>query len=138
MPFPAGVAVPTVVPPLVQVVGAATCGPKTLNVMGAVAFAPELDASVAVIDAAATAVPTVAVAGAFTDNVGLALPTAKVCATGAAAFQFAFPAWAAFTMHVPTAVKLNMAPFVPPDVQTAGPPVPNVTTRPELDVAVAL
>ena len=138
MPFPAGVAVPTVVPPLVQVVGAATCGPKTLNVMGAVAFAPELDASVAVIDAAAIAVPTVPVAGALTDSVGLAVPTATLCATGAAAFQFAFPAWAAFTMHVPTAVKLNVAPFVPPDVQTAGLPVPNVTTRPELDVAVAL
>src|SRR6478736_8445895 len=122
MPFPAGVAVPTVAPPLVQVVGALDCGPKTVNVIGAVAFAPELDASVAVIEAAAIAVPTVPVAGALALSVGLALPTAKVCATGAAAFQFAFPGCVAFTMHMPTAVRPNVAPFVPPDTQTVGLP----------------
>ena len=66
------------------------------------------------------------------------MPTAKDCATGAAAFQFAFPGCVAFTMQVPTAVKLNVAPFVPPDAQTAGLPVPKVTTRPELAVAVAM
>jgi hypothetical protein len=122
----------------VQVVGALDCGPKTLNVIGAVAFAPELDASVAVIDAAAIAVPTVPVAGALTDSVGLALPTAKVCATGAAGFQFASPGCVALTMHVPTAVKASVAPFGPPDVQTVGLPVPNVTARPELAVALAV
>jgi len=138
VPFPAGVAVPTVVPPLVQVAGAVDCGPKTLNVMGAVAFAPELDARVAAIDAAGTAVPTVPVAGALTVSVGLALPTAKVCATGVAGFQFALPGCVAFTMQVPTAMKPNVAPFVPPDAQTVGLPVPNVTARPEPAVALAM
>ena len=90
------------------------------------------------IDAAAMAVPTVPVAGALTDSVGLALPTAKVCATGAAASQFVFPGCVAFTMQVPTAVKLNVAPFGPPDVQTEGLPDTKVTTRPELAVAVAV
>ena len=40
VPLPAGVAAPTIVPPLAPGAGAAVCGPKTVNVIGAVAFAP--------------------------------------------------------------------------------------------------
>ena len=47
--FPAGVAVPTVVPPVVQEVGAVVSGPKTLKVMTLASFEPELAASVAVM-----------------------------------------------------------------------------------------
>ncbi len=39
--MPAGVAVPTVVPPLVQVVGAELEGPKTEKVMVEVSLVPE-------------------------------------------------------------------------------------------------
>jgi hypothetical protein len=61
--FPDTVAVPTVVPPLVQLVGAVACGPKTVNVT--VPVAP-LDApdSVELIELAAMAVPAVPLVGA--------------------------------------------------------------------------
>ena len=61
--MPETVAVPTVVPPLVQVLGALAWGPKTLNVIVPVAplVAPE---SVELIEPAEIAVPAVPVDGA--------------------------------------------------------------------------
>jgi hypothetical protein len=66
VPFPLTVAVPTVVPPVVQLVGAAAWGPKTLKVMVPVAaLAPLLDpASVELIELAGMAVLVASVAGA--------------------------------------------------------------------------
>ena len=55
--------VPTVVPPVVQVVGAVAWGPKTLKVMVPVALEPEEAARAEVMLAAAMAVPAVPVAG---------------------------------------------------------------------------
>ena len=78
VPLPAGVAVPTNVPPAEHVAGALACGPNTLNVIVEVALLPELDPNAAVIDAAETTVPAVPVPGAETDNVGLALATENV------------------------------------------------------------
>ena len=69
------VAVPTVVPPVVQEVGAVVSGPKTLKVMTLASFEPELAASVAVMLAAVIAVPAVSVAGAETLSVGEARET---------------------------------------------------------------
>jgi hypothetical protein len=68
--LPAAVAVPTVVPPLVQVVGAEACGPKTLNVIVPVAVTPELLASTPLIVEGSIAVPAVPVPGAVTASVG--------------------------------------------------------------------
>ncbi len=45
------------------------------------------------------------------------------------------PAWSAWTVHVPAVRRVIVAPFVPPDVQTVGVVVLNVTVSP--DVAVA-
>lgn len=67
--MPVGVAVPTVVPPLVHVVGALACGPKTVKVMVLVSFAG-LAPRVAVMLAAEMAVPAVLDAGAATVSVG--------------------------------------------------------------------
>src|SRR5690348_13167640 len=75
MPLPAGVAVPTVVPPLVHVVGAVACGPNTLNVIVFASLVPELDPRVALIDEALIAVPGTPVAGAATERVGEAIVT---------------------------------------------------------------
>ena len=74
MPFPDTVAVPTVVPPLVQVVGAVAWGPKTVNVIVPVAplVAP---LSVAVIELAPMAAPAEADPGAPAVSGALALPT---------------------------------------------------------------
>jgi hypothetical protein len=75
VPLPAAVAVPTVVPPLVQVDGADASGPNTVNVIVPFALvAPELPASRPVIAAFEIAVPTLPVAGAVTDSVGDAFP----------------------------------------------------------------
>ena len=65
VPLPWTDAVPTVVPPVVQVVGAVVCGPKTLNVI--VPPAP-LDAPVSweLIEPAAIAVLVAPLAGAAT------------------------------------------------------------------------
>jgi hypothetical protein len=68
------VAEPAGDPPLVHVVGAEVCGPKTVKVIVPAALAPDDDPNVATIDAAATG-PAVAVAGALTDRVGLAVAT---------------------------------------------------------------
>ena len=62
MPLPETVAVPTVVPPLVQVLGAVAWGPKTLKVTVPVAPAVALD-RVELIEPAAIAVPELSVAG---------------------------------------------------------------------------
>jgi hypothetical protein len=45
------------------------------------------------------------------------------------------PAWSALTEHVPAASSVMTEPFVPPEVQTAGVVVVNVTVRPEDAVA---
>jgi hypothetical protein len=71
---PAAVAVPTVVPPLVQVDGFDASGPNTVNVIVPVALdAPELAAKAPLIDEAAIALPAAPVGGAVTDSVGVAL-----------------------------------------------------------------
>jgi hypothetical protein len=67
------VSLPRLVPPLVQVVGALACGPKTVNVTAPVA--PELPVSVAVIELVAIVVPIVPEAGAPAVIVGDVLPT---------------------------------------------------------------
>jgi hypothetical protein len=74
VPLPVTVAVPTVVPPLVQMVGALACGPNTLtvNVPPAPVAAP---ASVELIVLAAIVALVVAVAGAATVAVVFAFPT---------------------------------------------------------------
>ncbi len=69
------VAVPTVVPPVVQVVGALAWGPKTLKVMVPVAFAPEDAASAEEMLAVVIAVPAVPVPGPVAVTVGAALAT---------------------------------------------------------------
>ena len=74
-PLPAGVAVPTVVPPMVQVVGKEAWGPNTLKVMVLVSLAPELAPRVAVRLVFAIVVPAVPVEGAATLRVGLAAET---------------------------------------------------------------
>ena len=63
MALPETVAVPTVVPPLVQVVGALACGPKTVNVIVPVAplAAPDRTEEIEVV---AIAVPESPAAGA--------------------------------------------------------------------------
>jgi hypothetical protein len=74
VPAPVTVAVPTVVPPAVHVVGAVVCGPNTLNVTVPVAGVVALD-STALIELAEMAVFGAPVAGAETVVVGLALLT---------------------------------------------------------------
>ena len=66
MPLPDTVAVPTVVPPLVQVLGALDCGPKTLNVIVPLAPAPPPE-RVDVIALAAMAALVLSVAGALAE-----------------------------------------------------------------------
>ena len=67
-------AVPTVVPPVVQVVGALDCGPNTVNVTVPLAGVVAL-VRVALIELAPIAVFVAAVDGAATLVVGLALLT---------------------------------------------------------------
>ena len=69
------VPVPTVVPPLVQVVGAVAWGPKTVKVTVPVAFVPDEAASAELMLAVVMAVPIVPVAGPVAVRVGTALPT---------------------------------------------------------------
>ena len=75
MPFPDTVAVPTVVPPLVQVVVALVCGPKTVNLIVPVEFKPELADSPEEIEAVLIAVPAVPFAGPFAVSDGFAFAT---------------------------------------------------------------
>jgi hypothetical protein len=76
LPLPLTVALPTVVPPAVQAVGAAACGPNTLKVTLPLAslVAPE---SAELIALAAIAVPVASLAGAATVVV-VAFPTTNV------------------------------------------------------------
>ena len=74
--MPAGVAVPTVVPPEVQEVGAEDEGPKTVKVMVLVSLAPEEEPKVAASEEALIAVPAVPLDGeVVTLRVGEATPT---------------------------------------------------------------
>ena len=73
MPFPLTVAVPTVVPPLVHVVGAVACGPKTVKVIVPVGALPL--ASTELIELVAIAVPAVPVPGPVAVTVGDAFGT---------------------------------------------------------------
>ena len=138
VPSPAGVAVPTVVPPAAHVVGALACGPNTLNVIVEVALLPELAASVAVIDAAEITVPAVPVAGAETDSVGLPWRRREVCWACGAGFQFVSPPWLASIVHVPLPTNEIVEPFVPPELQMLGVALLNATVRPEVAVAAAV
>lgn len=65
MPLPLPLVVPTAVPPLVQVVGASPCGPKTVNVIvpPAPTVPPE---SPELMELATMALPAVPLAGALT------------------------------------------------------------------------
>jgi hypothetical protein len=71
--LPVTLAVPTVVPPEVQVVGAEACGPKTVKVMVPPGLVPP--DKVAETAALARAVPAVPPAGPVALNVGEALAT---------------------------------------------------------------
>ena len=73
--MPAGVAVPTVVPPEAQFVGADDWGPKTVKVMVLVSLVPEEPLRVAVSELAGIAAATLAETGAATLSVGDAAPT---------------------------------------------------------------
>src|SRR5437870_1510679 len=65
----------------------------------------------------------------------LAFETVKLCCTGGAALNAAFPACAAWIVHVPGATSVMDAPLVPPAVQTALVSDVNVTARPDDAVA---
>ena len=73
MALPETVAVPTVVPPVEQLVGAEDCGPKTVKVIVPDGLEPE--PSTELIELALMAVPAVPFAGPVAVTVGLALPT---------------------------------------------------------------
>ncbi len=75
MPFPDTLAVPTVVPPEVQVVGAEAWGPKTVKVMVPVASEPDVAAKAPEIEPVATVVPAVPVEGSLVLSVDDALAT---------------------------------------------------------------
>ena len=49
-----------------------------------------------------------------------------------------FPAWSAFTVHVPAPTSVIVRPLVPLDVHTDGVVVENVTARPEDAVALTV
>ena len=66
-------AVPTVVPPVEQLVGAELCGPKTLNVTVPVGLAPTEMAPET--ELAAIDVPAVPLTGPAAESSGLAAPT---------------------------------------------------------------
>ncbi len=75
MPFPDTLAVPTVVPPEVQVVGAEAWGPKTVKVMVPVASEPEVAAKAPEIEPVAMVLPAVPVEGSLVLSVDDALAT---------------------------------------------------------------
>jgi len=68
--LPLTVAVPTVVPPVVQVVGALARGPKTLKVMVPVAFVPDDAPKTELMEPAVMAVPIEPVPGPVAVSVG--------------------------------------------------------------------
>jgi hypothetical protein len=71
--LPDAVAVPTVVPPVEQLVGAEDSGPKTLKVIVPVGLEPLAKALETAVGA--MVVPAVPPAGPVAETVGLALPT---------------------------------------------------------------
>jgi hypothetical protein len=73
--LPLTVAVPTVVPPEVQVVGAVDWGPKTAKVMVPVALEPEVAPSTPEIEVVAMAVPAAPPAGPDAVRAVLAMAT---------------------------------------------------------------
>ena len=73
--MPETVAVPNEVPPVVQVVGAEDCGPKTLKVTVPEALAPDAAERTELIELVAMAAPVESVAGPVAVTVGLALAT---------------------------------------------------------------
>ena len=73
--MPLTTAVPTVVPPAVQVVGALACGPKTMKVIVPVELAPELEANTELMEPAVIAVPAVPAPGPVAVTVGDASAT---------------------------------------------------------------
>jgi hypothetical protein len=74
-PFPATVALPTVVPPEEQSLGGEDCGPNTVNVIVPVGAEP--DDKTAEIDEPAIGLPAVPDPGPLTDNEGLIAVTVK-------------------------------------------------------------
>ena len=48
------------------------------------------------------------------------------------------PAWVAVIEQVPAATSVTVAPFVPPEVHTAGVVAENVTGRPDVAVAATV
>ncbi len=75
MALPLTVAVPTAVPPEVQVVGALDWGPKTVKLTVPVALEPEVAPSTPEIEVVATAVPAAPPAGPDAVRVVVALAT---------------------------------------------------------------
>ena len=75
MPLPDTLGEPTVVPPVVQLVGADDCGPKTLMVIVPVELAPDEPARVELMELRLIGVPVVPVEGALAVTVGPALAT---------------------------------------------------------------
>jgi hypothetical protein len=73
--LPLTVAVPTVVPPEVQVVGAVDWGPKTVKVMVPVALEPEVAPSTPEIEVVAMAVPAAPLAAPDAVRVVVAMAT---------------------------------------------------------------
>jgi len=73
--LPLTVAVPTVVPPEVQVVGAVAWGPKTVKVTVPLALEPEVEPSVAEIDVVTIVTPAVPVESSLVLRIGDALAT---------------------------------------------------------------
>jgi hypothetical protein len=73
--LPETVAVPTGAPPLVQLVGAEDCGPKTVTVIVPVEFEPEDPVSTEPIEAGAMAVPIEPDEGPEAVRAGRALAT---------------------------------------------------------------
>jgi hypothetical protein len=75
VPFPDTVAVPTAVPPEVQVVGAEAWGPKTVKVMVPEALEPDVAAKAPEIEPVAMVLPAVPVEGSLVLSVDDALAT---------------------------------------------------------------
>ena len=67
--------VPTVVPPVVQMVGAVGWGPKTVKVTVPPALEPEVEPRTAEMEEAAMVVPSTPVEGSLVVSEGEALPT---------------------------------------------------------------
>ena len=93
--MPDTVAVPILVPPVAQLVGAVDCGPNRVKVMVPDGAIPEPIAELIEVDA--IAVPALPVDGPVTESAGLALEMDSVCPAEVsepeAAVTFGLPAW---------------------------------------------